>query len=96
VARTWDVIGGQVAAACAGATIRLLYATPADGWTVAVESAGPQEVEVDLTRDGSRTRVRSECRAGTPELTRNEAQGGGGDDSGGRGGGGDSGGGDDD
>jgi hypothetical protein len=81
VARTWDVTGGQVAAACAGADIRLLYATPADGWTVEVEGAGPQEVEVQLTRDGSRTRVRAECLAGTPELTRNGADdGGGGED----------------
>jgi hypothetical protein len=92
VARTWDVTGGQVSAACAGATIRLLYATPADGWTVEVEATGPQEVEVRLTRDASRTRVRAECLAGTPELTRNGADdsgGGGGDDSGGDDGGGD-------
>jgi hypothetical protein len=87
VARTWDVTGGQVAAACAGSAIRLLYATPTDGWTVLVEGTGPQEVDVRFTRDGARTRVRAECVAGTPESrsTTDDGGGGGGDDSGGGG-----------
>ncbi len=81
VARTWDVAGGQVAAVCTGATIGLLYATPAGGWGVEVDHAGPAEVEVEFRSGDRESRVRAECVAGTPELTRNES-GGGGDDGG--------------
>ncbi len=85
VARTWDVSGGQVAAVCTGSTIALLYATPAGGWGVEVEHAGPAEVEVEFRSGDDETRLRAECIGGTPELTRDES-GGGSDDGGGRGG----------
>ncbi len=104
VARTWDVTGGQVGAVCTGATIALVYATPADGWSVEVDHAGPDELEIDFVRGGDESRLRAECVAGTPEITRSgddgsgsgsdDGSGGGSDDGSGRRGGG-SGGGDD-
>lgn len=89
VARVWDVTGGQVGASCTGATITLLYATPADGWSVEVEHAGPAELEVEFVRGGEDSRLRAECVAGTPEITRSGDDDSGGDDGGGRGRGGD-------
>lgn len=68
-ARTWAVAGGTVAASCSGAAITLLYATPQDGWTVEVGSAGPEQVEVELSRDGQETKVRATCVDGVPTQT---------------------------
>lgn len=68
-ARTWAVTGGTVAASCSGAAITLLYATPQDGWTVEVGSAGPEQVEVELSRDGQETKVRATCVGGVPTQT---------------------------
>lgn len=67
VARTWTVPGGVVAVLCRGATISLLYATPSDGWTVEVGSAGPEHVEVELRRDDAETKLKAECVGGTPQ-----------------------------
>ena len=72
VVRTWAVTGGVVAVACTGDSISLLYATPSDGWTVDVGSAGPQRVEVELTQEGSETKVSATCVAGTPERSLQE------------------------
>lgn len=81
VARTWDVTGGQVSAVCTGATIALVYATPADGWSVEVDHAGPAELEVEFARVGEDARLRAECVGGTPEITRSGRDGSaGGDD----------------
>lgn len=74
VARTWDVPGGQVGAACTGSRIDLLYATPQDGWTVEVKHAGPEEVEVELRRAESETTVRAACRDGVPEMRTDAAE----------------------
>ncbi|OJV83381.1 MAG: hypothetical protein BGO37_08875 [Cellulomonas sp. 73-92] len=68
-ARTWSVAGGTVAASCTGGAISLLYATPADGWTVEVGSAGPQRVEVELRQPGLETKVVALCSAGVPQHT---------------------------
>jgi uncharacterized membrane protein YgcG len=85
VARTWDVAGGQVGALCTGAAIRLLYATPLDGWTVEVHDTGPERLEVRFDRSEGRSRVRAQCVGGTPQL---DAQSGAsGEDGGGSGGG---------
>ena len=81
VVRTWDVTGGQVSVSCRAATITLLYATPNDGWTVRTKHAGPEQVEVELTRGEDETRVRAVCVDGTPQSDV--------DDSGGHGGGSD-------
>jgi len=67
VARTWTVPGGVVAVSCRGAAITLLYATPSDGWTVEVGSAGPERVEVELHRDHAETHLTGTCVGGTPQ-----------------------------
>ena len=61
VARTWVLDGGTVAASCTDTAIALLYATPADGWTVEVHSSGPEEVEVELAREPREIVVRAQC-----------------------------------
>ena len=69
VVRTWTVTGGTVAASCRGATISLLYATPQDGWTVDVGSAGPDQVKVELKMSGQETKVTAVCVGGVPQDT---------------------------
>jgi len=69
VARTWSVTGGTVAASCTGSTISLLFATPADGWTVEVGGAGPERIEVELKRPGSERKVVALCAGGVPQQT---------------------------
>lgn len=69
VVRTWPVTGGTVAASCRGATISLLYATPQDGWTVDVGSAGPDQVKVELKMSGQETKVTAVCVGGVPQDT---------------------------
>ena len=68
VVRTWDVDGGQVSATCRATTIGLLYATASDGWAVETKSAGPAEIEVELKRRESETKVRARCVDGIPTL----------------------------
>lgn len=81
VVRAWTVTGGQVGASCTGGTITLLYATPADGWSVDVKKSGPQEVEAEFELGDDDTTVRAVCVAGVPEQTTDD----GGGDSGGSG-----------
>ena len=69
IARTWSVTGGTVAASCTGGAISLLYATPADGWTVEVGATGPERVEVELRQPGLETKVVALCSAGVPQHT---------------------------
>ena len=66
VARTWDVAGGQVGASCSGSALRLLYATPLDGWTVEVKHAGSDELEVAFRQDHAETSVHARCVSGVP------------------------------
>ncbi len=65
--RIWAVPGGQVSAECAGSQIGLLYATPADGWSVGVGSPGPAKVEVEFSRNDGESRVIATCVAGVPD-----------------------------
>lgn len=71
---TWVVTGGSVTAQCTDATIRLVAATPDDGWTVEVGSPGPEHVEVELHRSGSETRVRAACSGGVPVQLADESR----------------------
>ncbi|PVU82653.1 hypothetical protein DDP54_06130 [Cellulomonas sp. WB94] len=66
VARTWDVAGGQVGASCTGPVLRLLYATPLDGWTVEVKHAGSDELEVAFRQHDAETTVHAHCIDGVP------------------------------
>jgi hypothetical protein len=63
------VTGGTVAASCTGGSIALLYATPADGWTVEVGTAGPRRVEVELRQPDLETKVVALCSGGVPQHT---------------------------
>ena len=69
VARTWTVTGGTVAASCRGTVIGLLYATPQDGWTVRVRSAGPDQIKVELTMAEQETTVTAACVGGVPQQS---------------------------
>jgi outer membrane protein TolC len=69
IARTWDVSGGQVSAACRGTEISLLGATPLDGWSMEVKHDGPQEVEVEFRRGEAETSLNARCVNGTPQMT---------------------------
>ena len=82
VVRVWEVDGGQVSASCRGTSIGLIYATASDGWTVETRSAGPEEIEIKLSRNESETAVRARCVAGVPTLTATEDESHGGDDDG--------------
>ena len=66
VARTWDVTGGQVGTSCRGSVLRLLYATPVDGWSVEVKHAGPGELEVAFRQNPAETAVHGACVGGIP------------------------------
>ncbi|RYV52705.1 hypothetical protein [Pengzhenrongella frigida] len=68
VARTWDVVGGQIGAQCRGPQIALLYATPSDGWTVEVKHGGPEELEVTFRRGESETSAHGACVDGVPSM----------------------------
>ncbi|HEX5332934.1 MAG TPA: hypothetical protein VFW79_09850 [Cellulomonas sp.] len=68
VARTWDVKGGQVGASCRGTVLTLLYATPADGWTMEVKRAASDELEVAFHQGEAETTVHATCVAGVPET----------------------------
>ena len=69
VVRTWRVNGGTVGAACRGSVISLLYATPADGWTLEIKDTGPNRVEVEFDRRERETKVRASCASGTPAAS---------------------------
>jgi hypothetical protein len=68
--RTWAGSAGSVTARCAGGTISLVSATPADGWRMEVEDRGPGRVRVELRSgdDGEEreVEVRAECSGGVP------------------------------
>ena len=66
VARTWDVTGGQVGTSCRGPVLRLLYATPVDGWSVEVKHAGSDELEVAFRQDPAETTLHAVCVGGIP------------------------------
>ena len=66
IARTWALTGGTVGASCTGAAIALLYATPQDGWTVEVHSAGPDGLEVELHQGEQEVVLRAQCVDGEP------------------------------
>ena len=68
-ARTLSSAGGTVAVECTGSeTVRMLYATPANGWRIAVASRGPGEVEVEFVRGDSELRTRAGCDGGAVDA----------------------------
>jgi hypothetical protein len=71
--RSVNLPAGQVSVRCAGTTIRLRIAQPANGWKVEVNEAGPLRVDVEfkLGEEGSESepRVRAACKNGVPEFS---------------------------
>jgi hypothetical protein len=58
---TYPSAGGVVRVGCDGLIIRLLSATPADGWSTVVVSPGPVTVEVHFLRLGQVATVKAVC-----------------------------------
>jgi hypothetical protein len=73
VGATFSSSGGTVTVACQGSTISLISASPADGYTLAVRSSGPQFVDVDFNAQPSGSAVRAFCnRNGQPTRITDE------------------------
>jgi hypothetical protein len=66
--RAFPSAGGTVGMSCSGQVARLLYATPADGYTLDEQSATGDAVEVRFESDSSRVRLELTCRNGAPAL----------------------------
>lgn len=64
--RTFTVAGGTVGVRCDGATPRLLYATPAQGYRVDQSKAEGGRVEVRFRSEEDDSRLRVVCVSGTP------------------------------
>lgn len=63
---TFSTAGGVVTATCSGYFIRLVSATPTDGYAVQVLDRGPATVDVHFTGSGDEVRVRLVCFGGRP------------------------------
>ena len=64
---TFSTAGGEVTATCSGYFIRLVAATPADGYAAVVLDRGPARVHVHFEeRGGDVVRVRLVCFGGRP------------------------------
>lgn len=75
---TWQGTAGLVRVTCRGPSISLTGASPNPGWRINIGSRGPQEVEVELEKQGGErhTQVRAVCSGGTPRFTvHNEGEG---------------------
>jgi hypothetical protein len=79
VSQSWHLRGGDVLARCTGSAIQLVYATPADGWTVRVEEAGPSAVHVHFRSADGEDELAAVCSSGRPVRT-SEDDGGAGTD----------------
>lgn len=67
VTRTYDLVGGTVSVRFSGGdTVELLFATPADGFDVEIDDAGPAEVRVEFESDDHRSRLRARWSGGQP------------------------------
>lgn len=66
VTRTWQVVGGTVAATCRGPSVELMYAAPSDGWGYRRESAPRQLLAVEFLRPGRRSHLVVRCSGGAP------------------------------
>jgi hypothetical protein len=70
VSRTYSGSGGRVTVTCTGSIASLESASPSSGWSMTVEEAGPQEVEVQFGHGSdSALTVQGRCVAGAPVFT---------------------------
>lgn len=63
---TFSTEGGSLAAACDGAAVRLLWASPTSGFAAEIHDAGPDRLEVRFRSDDDETRIRVACVDGAP------------------------------
>jgi hypothetical protein len=80
--RTFATAAGTLGVQCTGTVLRLLYATPAQGYALDERSVSGTEAEVRFRGDGARVRARLSCATGLPRLVeqRTDPDGGGDDD----------------
>lgn len=78
--QTFATSAGTLGVQCTGTTLRLLLATPAQGYALDERSVGGTEAEVRFEGAGARVRVRLSCATGAPRLVeqRTDPDGGGG------------------
>ena len=71
--RTWEDLGMLLGAECDGAAIRLVSASPADGYAVTTKDDGPDELEVEFEgredEEGTSVTVTARCVGGVPAFT---------------------------
>ncbi len=81
--RTFPTTAGTLGVQCAGPALRLVYATPAQGYALDERTVSGSEAEVRFEGDGTRVRVRLSCSTGAPrllEVRTDDRDGDGGDD----------------
>lgn len=71
--RRFTTEGGAVAASCTGATIKLLYAYPNDGYTSEVGTSA-QTIEVEFHSPGEEVHVKIGCAGGVPTRIEQEGE----------------------
>ena len=83
-ARAFPSAGGTVGVSCSGAVARLVFATPAAGYTLDEQTVAGGDVEVRFESDSNRVRLELAGADGTPVLVgeRVDPAGGGTDDDG--------------
>ena len=64
--RSWQLTGGTVGASCRGPAIRLLYASPLDGWAYRLEHLERSSLAVGFTRGRVRADLAARCAHGVP------------------------------
>jgi len=79
---TFQSEGGTLGAACEGTAVRLVWASPKDGFAAEVHDSGPAELEVRFSSEEHESRVKVRCAAGAPMAEveeRDESSGSGSD-----------------
>ena len=64
--RSWQLTGGTVGASCRGRAIRLLYASPLDGWAYRLEHLERSSLGVGFSRGRLRADLAARCAHGVP------------------------------
>jgi hypothetical protein len=80
--RTFSTAAGTLGVQCTGTALRLLYATPAEGFALDEREVSGTDAEVRFEDEGTKVRVRVSCATGAPQLVeqRTERDGDGEDD----------------
>lgn len=68
IVKTWSGTAGSVRVSCTGSTIKLLGATPADGWRVERAEAG-SDVDVRFERGEDEVEVEARCGPSGPVFS---------------------------